>query len=426
MIEPAKGWGMPEGLGFTLETSIPARPLTSPELNLGSKKSRSSLKHIWEIENYLKCPLIGACLIVEEHRRVLDKAGFPARRLTPYQLHRAIMDHLDGKNRISTKVDNYLRFKYRQDIPALQALDKVTFKDTWKTCLSTGKIEAAFFVAATRPDISETLLIEVFGNVHMLNHSNLSEVNRARRELSLQADANRKLSRLLDRQKEKADAARRENSELKKSREEACILAERFRRELKSCEVQKEEMRASRMRISEINKDVARLERRVAELKEEKKRLEKEKSYVEKKLLDLQATNGILTEDLNLLISQMASYVEIKPRCRESCPKPELCAKRILIVGGLTKMKQLYQNLVESSGGEFEYHDGYMQNGKRRLEDRVKRCDLVICPVNCNSHGAASKVKEICQKHRKPFKMLPTSSLSAIANVLFESCEHEN
>lgn len=34
----------------------------------------SSTKHIWEIESFLKCPMIGACLSVEEHRRVLDKA----------------------------------------------------------------------------------------------------------------------------------------------------------------------------------------------------------------------------------------------------------------------------------------------------------------------------------------------------------------
>jgi len=189
---------------------------------------------------------------------------------------------------------------------------------------------------------------------------------------------------------------------------------------MKSCEMQNEGMHAARMQAGEISKDIERLERRVAELEEEKKRLEKDKGYVEKKLLDFQATNGILSEELNLLISQIASCVEIKPQCRESCPRPELCAKRILIVGGLTKMKQLYQNLVESSGGQFEYHDGYMHNGMRNLEDRVKRCDLVICPVNCNSHGACSKVKEICQKHRKPFKMLPSSSLSAISGALFE------
>jgi hypothetical protein len=386
----------------------------------------SSTKHIWEIESFLKCPLVGACLSVDEHRRVLDKAGFPARRLTPYQLHRAIMDHLDGKNRISTKADNFLRFKYRHDIPALQDLDEVAFKDRWKTCLSTGKTEAAFFVAATRSDIRESFLIEIFGDIHMLNHSNLSEVNKARRELSLQADANRKLSRLLDKQKKKANAARKENSELKRAREQALIQAERLRRAKQSRKIQDQGMHAPGTETGEINKDVAPLERRIAELEEQKKRLEKEKRDVEKKLRTLQGTNGIMSEELNLLINQMASYVEIKPQCRESCPRPDLCAKRILIVGGLTKMKQLYQNLVESNGGEFEYHDGYMHKGKRNLEDRVKRCDLVICPVNCNSHGAAGKVKEICQKHRKPLKMLPSSSLSAIANVLFESSADVN
>ncbi len=381
----------------------------------------SSTKHIWEIESFLKCPLIGACLSVEEHRRVLDKAGFPTRRLTPYQLHRAIMDHLDGKNRISTKVDNYLRFKYRKDILALQDLNEDTFQERWKTHLATGKTDSAFLVAVTRSDISESLLIEIFGDLHMLNHANLSEVNKARRELSLQADANRKLSGLLVKQKERVNAVKRENAELKRSRDAALIQAESLRRAIKSREVQNEGMHDPRMQASELNKDVERLESRVAQLEEQKQRLEKDKAYVEKKLHDLQATNGTLSEELNLLISQIASYVEIKPRCRESCPRPELCAKRILIVGGLTKMKQLYQNLVESSGGQFEYHDGYMHNGKRNLEDRVKRCDLVICPVNCNSHGACSMVKEICQKHQKPFKMLASSSLSAIANVLFKS-----
>ena len=130
-----------------------------------------STKHIWEIESFLKCPLIGACLSVEEHRRVLDKAGFPTRRLTPYQLHRAIVDHLDAKNRISSKVDNYLRFKYRHDIPALQALDEEAFKERWEVCLNTGKTDPAFFAAATRSGISESLLIEIFGDVHMLNHA---------------------------------------------------------------------------------------------------------------------------------------------------------------------------------------------------------------------------------------------------------------
>ncbi|MFW6241831.1 MAG: DUF2325 domain-containing protein, partial [Thermodesulfobacteriota bacterium] len=94
------------------------------------------------------------------------------------------------------------------------------------------------------------------------------------------------------------------------------------------------------------------------------------------------------------------------------------CSKRILIVGGMTRIRHLYQALVESRGGVFDYHDGYMQNGNRDIDAQVRRSDIVICPVNCNSHGACRKIKHLCKKYEKPFKMLSSASLSAITEAL--------
>jgi hypothetical protein len=106
-------------------------------------------------------------------------------------------------------------------------------------------------------------------------------------------------------------------------------------------------------------------------------------------------------------------------RCDPICPSFDLCKKRILLVGGITRMESLYRELVEKSGGIFEYHDGYMKNGIRMLECRLRRADVVVCPVNCNSHAACSIVKNLAKKHNKTVHMLANSSLSAVSRAIW-------
>jgi hypothetical protein len=108
-------------------------------------------------------------------------------------------------------------------------------------------------------------------------------------------------------------------------------------------------------------------------------------------------------------------------RCDETCPSFDLCRKRILIVGGITKIKEHYKKLIEENGGIFEYHNGYMNGGTRGLKTQVMRADLVLCPVNCNSHNACSVVKKLAKKYSRPVHMLAGSGLSAISQALLES-----
>jgi hypothetical protein len=81
-------------------------------------------------------------------------------------------------------------------------------------------------------------------------------------------------------------------------------------------------------------------------------------------------------------------------------------------------MEALYRRLIENSGGVFEYHNGYLNGGARHLENRLKRSDIVICPVNCNSHAACALVKNLGKKHNKPVHMLSNFSLSAVTQVI--------
>ncbi len=105
-------------------------------------------------------------------------------------------------------------------------------------------------------------------------------------------------------------------------------------------------------------------------------------------------------------------------RCDSNCPSFDLCKKRVLIVGGATRMEALYKDLIENNGGIFEYHDGYMKKGSKNLENLLKRADLVLCPLSCNSHAACSVVKNLGKKYNKPIHMMTNFSLNAVAQVI--------
>ena len=105
-------------------------------------------------------------------------------------------------------------------------------------------------------------------------------------------------------------------------------------------------------------------------------------------------------------------------KCSPRCPSYDLCKKRVLIVGGIERMEKSYRRLIEERGGVFEYHAGHMKSGGKGLENSVQRADLVLCPVNCNSHGACLKVKNLGKKFKKPVHMLSNFSLSAVARTM--------
>ncbi len=103
--------------------------------------------------------------------------------------------------------------------------------------------------------------------------------------------------------------------------------------------------------------------------------------------------------------------------CRKQCGFKH-CAKKILIIGGITKIKHLYKDLIEDCGHECIYLDGYMRRGDRLLEKKIINCDIVFCPVDCNSHNACSSAKKLCRKHCKPIKILSSSSVTNMAEAI--------
>ena len=169
---------------------------------------------------------------------------------------------------------------------------------------------------------------------------------------------------------------------------------------------------------------IKELEHHLEKTNRELQTREREKRALEVELFSVKSENEMIHDQMQKLMDGFASFGA--PQCmsdsgclKEACSKYRLCAKRIFMIGGHTKMKPYYQEIVEKAGGVFDYHDGYMKNACSNLEAMVKRSDLVLCPVNCNSHNACLRVKKLCHRHNKALKILNNSSLSAISQAIF-------
>jgi hypothetical protein len=163
-----------------------------------------------------------------------------------------------------------------------------------------------------------------------------------------------------------------------------------------------------RLRIDALQQQLMQANRDIANFKEMNQTLA---SRLEKQ----RALNKHVREETRNIVAEMTSM----NRCDESCPSFDLCKKRILIVGGVTRMESLYRDLIEGSNGVFDYHDGYVRKGAKDLECSLKRADMVLCPVNCNSHAACSIVKNLGKKHNKTVHIIANASLSTVSQVIW-------
>lgn len=371
----------------------------------------------WQIENSFKCPVVGLCLTSAEQKRLLKKSGMTVNDKNPFEIHERLVGSAETNNRLSRKVDQLLTRKFARPAATLRALPEEAFMDHWKSCFESGQIAAVFWTAASRTDLSAASKREIFGVVHMAMHAGAAQqVDLKRRIHRLQEESASRQEKLQG-LKQGHRSLQRENRALK---EEQVLLAAKL-----ACETrEKEELNAamlSRPRMMELE---ARCRQMEAELREKAGQIQSLKQENTRLCHRCES----LSEELdrfkfarehwkNEMRAGLCSMMESHP-CDDHCPAFGLCRKRVLIVGGIARMESLYRKLIEDEGGRLEYHDGSVKGGSRKLEGSLKRADIVLCPVNCNSHAACALVKRLGKKHKKPVHMMANFSLSAVSQML--------
>ncbi|TWI66900.1 uncharacterized protein DUF2325 [Desulfobotulus alkaliphilus] len=363
---------------------------------------------LWEIPQTMKCPLVGTCLSVEDHQKLLKKAGICVSRLCPAGLHAAVMENIDTETRVARRIDTFLKKKFDALSREWLHTPEQEVRKLWRKGIETGDLELPLYIIASRSDISPSLHAEAFGTLHMLGHTAKRDLLAARRSMArlekLLAEERETARRIQKEERQKQDLLRAEIQTLKKEA--------RTRQACTTAVTEKDE--TSREIIETLGERLRRAQEKNQALIQRVRKLEEERKAYR------------CDTETEKIPSRTEKEAPIKRQAISSAEKkeiPSLEDKRILVVGGRPCMQSLYRHAVEKSGGRFEYHDGCIHGGRQTLEARVRRSDLVLCPVTCNSHGACGLVKDICRKHGKCLRMLDSSSRSAITSALAKAAD---
>jgi len=380
------------------------------------KKKR---KHIWEINSNLFCSTFGTCLNMEEQREILKKLKMNPDLYTDYEIHGLMVQSLSSKNKLSTRLDNYLNKKYRYEISKYGEYDEESFMKVWREHMPSGDICGLYWVAVTHPKISYDTEHILFCEVHMLSHLNGGSARKERAECKRLSDLNTGLSAKLNEERKRRKQLTRELAVLEKSYRELNTKLRSLENKTKdkSSETEKtdklvKQLQTENQELRAINCQLRNESHQYLELVRQHN---KEKDSLLSDLTAQKEINIQLYREIENVLNQLSCS---KASCGKKGKDFDLCERRVLIVGGLTKLRGFYRDLIEKMGGEFEYHDGYLQSGEKGLEDSIKRSDIILCPVDYNSHGACLSVKKICKKLDKNYQILPGSSLNSISQAL--------
>lgn len=356
--------------------------------------SDTIFRDIWEISSDFHCSIVGTCLSLEEQKMILQKEHI--KKTGAYETHGIIVSSCSMRSSISLRVNRMLKVKYTKIMRQTAELTIDELKEFWREHLEREDICGAYWAVLARRDLPDCLASKFFGDVHMLSHYKAATRRSGQRQLdNLQLECRRLSARLL-RESDKRNKLQQEIDQLKASLKQS--QAENRR-------LQQKAQPAAQPQVS--SQKIERQKQVINELRCYKSQYNNLKNQLNEQME--------LNQKLKLKLRP-----QIEQSCSPDCPSYECCAKRILMVGGITKMSARYRELADKRGCDFEYHDGYLRDGEQSLEGKINRCDLVLCPVDVNSHNACLSVKKICKKLNKPYRMLPSSSLSSVARSLNE------
>ena len=378
------------------------------------------VKDVWQMDSMFKCPIIGSCLGTMEQKKLLKKASIKYDDKNEFEIHEIFVALSDTENELSKKLNRFLRGKYLPEVRHLMSLSEDAFIDEWMELFDDGRLGAAVYAIAARHGVSSTLKKQAFGMIHMNMHDSTHKKTALRNALN---QARQRIQSHECKSKALISVTRelkKDNKSLARAVEEARVEQARLRVRCESCLAELDELkRAMAVAPAAAGPDAeapsggpSPEEHMI--LLSERDRYKHRVEELEKDLEKERQSHGITRCRLDFLLRNS----EPPEECDTSCPSYDLCRKRILIVGGMTKMSGHYRKIVEAKGGLFEYHNGNMKNGTRGLESLFKRADIVICPVDCNSHAACNAVKRLGKKHNKTVRILFGSSLNAINQAL--------
>ncbi|MEW6113268.1 MAG: DUF2325 domain-containing protein [Thermodesulfobacteriota bacterium] len=374
-------------------------------------------KNIWQIQHQTVCKVVGMALDFRELRKIAAKFGIVRRDPLmdeQFALHSSVVHLCGTDNRVSRHVQKLIEKRFAPYFKRLSEVDAPDIVSTLTQTLQASPVPlwaVLWELATRRADDGARLETALFGFIHMLEHRLLREFWEPETRKSGDAD-----------------------EEVRHAGQVATLQRQvlELKREIKSLETQNSSLEA-RLAQSEAPRTQSRMlpiswERTLtAANPDTDRRMERLRSLLTEARVRnraLEAESVRLREELREVsraLSAQMTQQSISDNSSAHCPCPVrtfLSGQTIAMVGGIGSLECHYRELVEAMGGCFCRHDGECAGGEKSIEDCIRKADLVVCPIEVNSHHAARAVKRVCKAHGIPCCFPRSAGLTGLKTAI--------
>ncbi len=132
----------------------------------GSRRLR-----LWELSHRFHCPVVGVCFNLGEIRQLVGKLmTFPGRP-TDYEVHCIVVNECGTRTSLSSLLHKTLETKYSLAIQRCKPLKSVNkLLQCWREALSGGSVPGMFWAVITHPGATEEFRLQIYADIHMLQH----------------------------------------------------------------------------------------------------------------------------------------------------------------------------------------------------------------------------------------------------------------
>lgn len=384
-------------------------------------------RKLWDLKRQLHCPVIGTCLDMAAWRRIARAQGCAVQQMSDFDVHVHFVGASGERNASSLAAQKALDRAHESLLRRFaRARSREQLEALWQQALHQGEVPGGFWALVTHPLCDAVLDRRAYEEVHMLSHQIGAGQRADLKELRDARVAIQRLRRDLDEQQ------RRYRQSVDQRDQRLTTLQAQL------ADAQ-EQVRAAKARESEV---VQRLERLAdARLPERPAASTRRTHAAERRAEKLRSEARAWREACELATARADAWERefhqqfarrealespLLPNtaecssCRASdpCHRPNLCGRRILCVGGRSHVIDHYREMVARCNGEFDHHDGGIEDKPQRLNALLSSADVVICAIDCVSHDAYYRSKRFCKRFAKPCVLLRSSGVSTFARAL--------
>lgn len=354
---------------------------------------------ISKIEGGMHCSIVGTCVNDEDLVRLMKKSGMRiSASAQSHEIHGFAVREAGNDGPFARALTKLLNRRFEG---ALRLMARTVTTDealvTWASLRDSGQIAAGYWAVMSLAAIPMTVKKRVFGEVHMLSHLHGQGASQLASRL---AAAERRIVELESRL-QRAEVSKSEAlAERDAARAEVSALAQRQRPAIAGP--------ASDVSDGKLAKRLAKCERALVVARARARLAESE--------LEGTSRAGQLREFPS--VSAPDAREEQQPGRSQFAAMRGTAPSRILYLGGRASVVPHLREVARRHAADVVHHDGGVEDNPHRIGDLVSRCDAVVCPIDCVSHGACRMAKAICRRLNKQFVPISTASRSGFDQAL--------